>query len=72
MFTKGGRSGRDKLGVWDYHTHRAIYKRDKQQGPTVQHRELYSVSSNNLKWNGVQKSIHTHTHTHVCARTHEK
>ena len=35
MVTKGGSSRRDKLGVWDYHTHSAIYKRDKQQGPTV-------------------------------------
>ena len=35
MVTKGGRNGRDKLGVWDYHTHSTIYKGDKQQSPTV-------------------------------------
>ena len=28
--------------------HTAIYKINKQQGPTVWHRELYSVSCNNL------------------------
>ena len=40
--------GRDKLGVWDLQIQTTIYKIDKQQGPTVQHRELYSVPRNNL------------------------
>ena len=32
----GGRvEGRDRLGVWDWHVHAAIFKIDKQQGPTV-------------------------------------
>ena len=35
--------GRDKLGVWDQQIHTTIYKIDKQQGPTVQHRELQSI-----------------------------
>ena len=39
--------GRDKFGVWDLYIHTTIYKIDKQQRPTVQHRELYSVSYNN-------------------------
>ena len=43
---KGG--GRDKLGVWDQQIHTTIYKVDKQQGPTVQYRELYSISYNKL------------------------
>ena len=38
----------DKLDVWDYHTHTTIYKIDKQQGPTVQHRELYLITCNDL------------------------
>ena len=38
----------DKLGVWDEDIHTTIYKTDKQQGPTVGHRELYSISCNNL------------------------
>ena len=36
------------LGVWDWHMHTTIYKIDNQQGPTVQHRELYSILCNNL------------------------
>ena len=30
------------------HTHTTIYKIDNQEGPTVQHRELYSVFCDNL------------------------
>ena len=30
-----GKEERDKLGVWDWHKHTAIYKTDNQQGPTV-------------------------------------
>ena len=36
----------DKLGVWDQQTQTIIYRMDKQQGPIVQHRELYSISYN--------------------------
>ena len=39
------RRARDKLGVWDRHIQTAIYKVGKQQGPTVEHREIYSVST---------------------------
>ena len=35
---------RDRLGVWDQQIQTTIYKIDKQQGPTVQHRELFSIS----------------------------
>ena len=45
---KGGGQRRNKLGVWDQQIHTTIYKIDKKQGPTVQHRELYSISCNNL------------------------
>ena len=31
---KGG-VGRDKLGVWDQQIQTMIYKRDKQQSPTI-------------------------------------
>ena len=34
--------GWGKLRVWDQKLHITIYKTDKQ-GPTVQHRQLYSV-----------------------------
>ena len=43
-----GEIRRDKLGVWDEQIHTIIHKIDKQQGPTVWHRELYSVSCSNL------------------------
>ena len=36
------------LGVLDWHIHTTNYKIDQQQGPTVQHKELYSISYNNL------------------------
>ena len=36
--------GRDSLGVWDQHIPTDVFKMDKQQGPTVQHRELSSCS----------------------------
>ena len=32
------------LGVWGEQMQTIIYRMDKQQGPTVEHRELYSVS----------------------------
>ena len=38
--------GGNKLGVWDQQIQTTIYKINKQQGPTVQHRELYSISCN--------------------------
>ena len=39
-----------KPGAWDYHTHTTMYKINNHQGPTVQHRELYSIVSDNLIW----------------------
>ena len=42
--------GRDGLGVWDQQMQTIIYRMDKQQGPTVQHRELYSVSCDKPQW----------------------
>ena len=39
---RGG--GRDGLGVWDYQMQTIIYRMNKLQGPTVKHRELYSIS----------------------------
>ena len=48
-YQRGQREGgEDRLRVWDEHIHTTIYKIDKQQGPIVQHRELYSISCNNL------------------------
>ena len=46
--------GRDGLGVWDQQIQTVIQRMDKQQGPTVQYRELYSISSV-IKHNGKKK-----------------
>jgi len=39
--------GRNKSGTWDEHIHTAACISD-HQGPTVQHREHYSISCDNL------------------------
>ena len=39
---QGGREG--SIGIWDQQIQTTNYKIDKQQGLTVQHRELYSIS----------------------------
>ena len=36
--------GREVLGVWDSQMQIIIYRMGEQQGPTVEHRELYSTS----------------------------
>ena len=41
---------RDGLGVWDQQMQTIICRMDKQQGPTVQQRELYSISCNKPQW----------------------
>ena len=38
--------GRDKSGAWDEHID-PYYKTDNPQGPTVHHRELYSIFCDN-------------------------
>ena len=43
---KGG--GEDGLGVWDKQIHTTVCRVDDQQGFTVWHRELHSVSSGDL------------------------
>ena len=39
----GGGWEREGLGAWDQQMKVSIHRMDKQQGPTVQHRELYSI-----------------------------
>ena len=53
MVTKGDEVGKGlnyKFGINDIHTtiYKTIYKIDNQKGPTVKHREPYSVSCKNL------------------------
>ena len=39
---------RDNLGGWNQHRHPYIQKAGNQEGPTVQHRKLYSIHCNDL------------------------
>ena len=45
--------------------HTTVYERDKQQGPTVYHRELQSISYNNLQWNRSWKRIYIYERNEV-------
>ena len=61
----------DELGVWGEQVHPTVYRIDRQQGLTIYHREVYSVSFDKLltQWERTGrkecKYTHTHTHTHV-------
>ena len=51
---KGG--GGDKLGVWGWHVHTAVYGIDDRRGSTAQNKELYSIFRNGLPiWEKNQK-----------------
>ena len=50
-----GKDRGDKFRVWDQQIQTTIYKIDKQQGPTVQHRELHSISCSNLNGKEYEK-----------------
>ena len=39
-----GEGRREGLGVWGQQMQTIVYRMDKQPGPTVQHRELRSIS----------------------------
>ena len=46
----GGGWERVGVGVWDQQMQTIIYRMDKQQGPAVEHRELYSISCDKPQW----------------------
>jgi len=54
-----GLGGRDSCRVWDGHAHPAMSKMDKQQGPTVYHRELCSMLCGSLNGRGVWGRMNT-------------
>ena len=56
---RGG--GQGVTGVWGQQIHTIIYKTDKQQGPTVQHRALYSVSYSKYPMMGNPSESLSHT-----------
>ena len=41
---------REGLGVWDEQVLTSISRMDKRQGPTVEHRELDSISGDKPSW----------------------
>ena len=45
-YQRGKAEGRDKLGVWDQEIQTIIYTINEQQGPTLQHRAIYSITCN--------------------------
>ena len=51
---------RDGLGAWDQQTQTETYRMDKQQGPTVQQRELYLIFCNKTSWKEYENYIYTH------------
>ena len=40
----GGGRERGGLGIWGWQMQTITFRMDKQQGPAVQHRELYPIS----------------------------
>ena len=45
MVAKGeAQEGKEGLGAWGQQMETSIYRIEKQQGPSVQHREQYSIS----------------------------
>ena len=49
--TKGREDGKGKdWGGWDQQMQTITHRMDKQQGPTVQQRELYSISCDKPQW----------------------
>ena len=51
--------GRESYQVWDGHVHTAIFKMDNQQGPAVQHMELWSMFCGSLHGRGVWGRVDT-------------
>ena len=47
-YQRGNTGEKDKPGAWDEHVYTLMYKTDNQHKPTIQHRELYSISCDNL------------------------
>ena len=65
---QGGVGGRDGLGVWGQQMQTIIYRIDRQQGPIIQHRELYSISCDKPLEKNRKKNvyIYTHTYAYIC------
>ena len=56
----GGWQGRDGVGDCGWEMQTIIPRMDKQQDPTVQHRELYSISCDKPSWKSILKRMYVH------------
>ena len=54
----GGRWERDGLGVWYQQMQTGIYRTDKQQGLTVQHRKMYAMTVMNHNGKNKKKNMY--------------
>ena len=64
-----GNGGRDGVGDWGQQMYAFIYRIDKKQGPTVQHRELYSIYYDKPYWKRIckKKNIYIYKESLCCA-----
>ena len=51
---------------WDRQMQTIIYRVDTQQGPTIQHREVWSVPCDNPQWRILNIYIYVCVYTHNC------
>ena len=66
VLAEGAGQGKEGMGVWDQQRQIVIQSMNKQQDPTVQHRELYSIFyDHNRKENG-KEHICVYIHIYVC------
>ena len=54
-YQRGNTGEKHKPGAWDEHVYTPMYKTDNQHKPTIQHRELYSISCDNLYEQKIKK-----------------
>ena len=54
---KRERQGTDELRIQDQKIKTTTYKTDKQQGPAVQHKDVYLISFNNLSFKSIYACV---------------
>ena len=55
VVAKGGQWERVRLGAWCQQTQTGTHRVDKQQGPALYHRELYSIPCDKPQWKECEK-----------------
>lgn len=54
--TYGCQGEKGRVGVWDEQMQSIMYRMDRQQGPTVEHTELYSIPYSKPQWKRTWKA----------------